>query len=56
MTSEFLVCGPIDTLMAEAAVISSYPIAFKTRLDLTLPLEQAEPAEIANPAKSICIT
>jgi len=32
------------------------PMACKTRLRFTFPLEQAEPAETENPAKSICIT
>jgi hypothetical protein len=42
--------------MAEAAARSSKPIAVKTRLDRTFPDEQADPAEIAKPARSICIT
>ena len=38
------------------ASISSKPIAVSTRLARTLPLEQADPAETAKPARSIAIT
>src|SRR5690606_7302174 len=54
--SSSVVRGPIETRMAEAAATSSSPIAASTRLGRTLPLEQADPAETAKPARSICIT
>mmetsp|Transcript_18145 Transcript_18145/g.28203 ORF Transcript_18145/g.28203 Transcript_18145/m.28203 type:complete len:867 (-) Transcript_18145:2198-4798(-) len=55
MISSSVVSRPSDTRTALAAT-SPRPIASSTRLALTLPLEQAEPAEMAKPAKSICIT
>jgi hypothetical protein len=47
---------PSDTLIAELEMLVSYPIDFKTRPDFTFPDEHADPADMANPAKSICIT
>jgi hypothetical protein len=37
-------------------MLVSYPKDFKTLPDFTFPDEQADPADMANPAKSICIT
>ena len=56
ITSSSLVVGPNDTRSAQAASVSLYPIAISTRLDFTFPLEQADPADTASPARSICIT
>ena len=56
ITSSSLVVGPNDTRSAQAASASLYPIAISTRLDFTFPLEQADPADTASPARSICIT
>lgn len=48
--------GPSERRSAEPASSSPSPIARRTRLARTLPDEQADPAETAKPARSICIT
>ena len=54
--SSRVVSGPRDTRSAPDAAASSKPMARRTALLRTLPEEQADPADTAKPARSICIT